>query len=1149
MRLVPLVLTLGLSASILLAADPKPAPPTSPAKPAPAKTITGKVTGPDAKPLAGATVRAIAVASKDAGFRGRGPDVPKAVVAKTDAAGAFKLEVAGTGPMVLRVESPGLAPTFVPEAPPGAALSLKLKAGTPVFGRVLDLTTQKPVANATVTALERDAARFGRDAVHSVKSGEDGTFRIPDCAAGIVVVEAIAPRKARARLDKVVAKALPAGEEPKFDVNTLYLQPGGRLAGRVNGPEGKGLADAIVSLTASDGALLAMVREGRSAQRTADDGTFAFDGIVAGNKYTVRATKEGLSSREEGPIQIDAGTDRGDLELKLETGATLAFRLVTAQEVPVKDVELRLQPQGGNRRRGFGIGGNDVDRDKIVPQGDGKFQIKALDAGTFDVTLMPVDFSDVTREGVKLKSGETTDLGTLRVKESKSIAGRIADSNGQPVANASISGLSLEGEARLSREARSGADGSYRLSGLGEQPLRSLTVRATGYADANKEGAVPGDTSVDFTLEKTGSIVGRVQLRGGAAPAAFRVQAFPEAKENQERPGFRIVLGGRTDEEQIFTDPTGNFRLDGVNPGMVTVTATSDGKAPTRKSGIKVAPDQIVDAGTIILDDGRALRGRVVAAKDDAPVPGATVSVSEPQGFKMMSAGRDTAAGVAVSGLDGRFEIGGLEPRTYAVDAAQPDYSPNSGRIEISPDADTDDFVIKLSRGGSVTGLVRDAQKQALPNVSVLLTKIPMGGGPQTVSTGPDGRYTFEKIAPGEYMVIRAPTGGGPLMLFGGMKQVEVREGETTVHDLDEAAKITLTGRVLKAGQPVANSMLFFSPTTAEGPPSDLKQSRTDADGRYQIGLDAAGSYSVTVSAMRSMWVGAGSGITIQVPDQPSAVVDITVKSAGVAGRVTNGEGKPVSGAVVTVSPGEAAAGGDGGHGRRGTQDTTDPDGSFLVDGLEPGVYSVNVAAVGYRNAQPPPVTISSESDVPSLDVRLEPGRSVRGRVVDANGNGISSAWVVVAPAGSRSGRDMLPAISDVNGTFVVTAPADGAIDLTAVATGFPPARLSGVQPQEGVDVVLRSPRSGHIRVSVLDANGQPVKDARIACQAVPDFLGANYTRMGGDVPKTGTDGTATVNALGPGAYELTATLGPRTASGSVTVPEGSEVVTTVTLP
>src|SRR5207344_2546104 len=161
---------------------------------------------------------------------------------------------------------------------------------------------------------------------------------------------------------------------------------------------------------------------------------FAFEGVVAGNKYTVRATKDGLSSREEGPIAIEAGTDRSDLELKLESGATLAFRLVTAQDVPVKDIEARVQQ--ASRKRGISFGSGDVDRDKIVAQGDGKFLIKSLDAGTFDVVLQPPDFADVAREGVKLKSGETTDLGTIRVKESKSISGRITDSSGQPVAGA-----------------------------------------------------------------------------------------------------------------------------------------------------------------------------------------------------------------------------------------------------------------------------------------------------------------------------------------------------------------------------------------------------------------------------------------------------------------------------------------------------------------------------------------------------------------------------------------------------------------------------------------------------------------------------------------------------------------------------------------
>jgi protocatechuate 3,4-dioxygenase beta subunit len=631
----------------------------------------------------------------------------------------------------------------------------------------------------------------------------------------------------------VVAKALPAGEEPKFEANTLYLQPGGRVAGRVLGPDGKPLADTLVTASGSEGSLLTVVREGRMTQRTDADGRFDFDGLLAGNKYALRAVKEGLSSRDEGPFPIEAGTDRGDLELKLDAGASLAVRLVTAQDLPVKDLEARMQPQGGGKRRGLGMSANDIDRDKIVPQGDGKFLIKALDAGTFDVTLQPPDYADVAREGVKLRSGETTDLGTLRVKESKSIAGRITDQSGQPVPGAVISGLSIDSEMRLSREARSGADGRYRLAGLGDQPIRNLSVSAPGYANASREGATPGDTAVDFTLEKTGSVAGKVQLRGGAAPAAFRVQAFAEAKEKQERPGFRMMISNRPDDEQIFTDPSGNFRLDGVEPGMVTITAKADGKAPSRKSGLKVVSDQVTEAGTIILDDGRALRGRVVAAKDDAPVPGATVSVSVPQGM-MMTSGRDSTAAMAISGLDGRFEILGLEPKAYTVDATQPDYSTNTGRVEIGAEADTDDFVIKLSRGGTITGAVRDAQRQPQANVQVLMTKIPMGGGPQTASTGPDGRYTFEKIAPGEYMVIRAPTGGGPLMLVGGMKQVTVREGETTIHDLDEAAKINLSGRVLKGGQPVANAMLLFNVGDGMGSPTDLKQSRSDGDGRYQ---------------------------------------------------------------------------------------------------------------------------------------------------------------------------------------------------------------------------------------------------------------------------------------------------------------------------
>lgn len=1139
MRACSLALAACLAAVTVTAAAPSKAVPA----------VTGKVTAPDGKPVVDATVRAIPMPprAEATALRGARPDLPRPAVTKTDKAGAFRLEGLAGGPFAVRVEARGFAPAFASDVPAGAALNLRMKPGVVVVGRVVDLATQKPVANASVTGLERDAARFGRDAAHTAASAEDGTFRLSDCAPGIVVVEAVAPAKARARLDHVLARPTTPGEEPSPEANTLFLQPGGRIAGRVLGGDGKPLADALVTVTGTSGSLFAMLREGRGTQASGADGKFDFDGLAAGNRYTVRAVKEGLASVEEGPITVDAGTDRGDLELKLEAGASLAFRLVNSQDAPVKDLDVRLQQQGGGKRRGLAFGGNGVDREKIVPQGDGKFLVKALDTGTFDVTLQPLDFADVTKEGIKLKSGETVDLGTLRVTECKSIAGHITDASGQPVAGATVSGLWFEGERGRTREARSGADGRFRLSGLSDQTLRNLSVRASGYATANRDGATPGDTAVDFVLEKTGTVIGRVQLHGGSAPIAFRVQALPEAKERQERPGLRIMVGGPQEQDAIFTDPSGDFRLDGVEPGTVTVTAKTDGKAPARKSGIKVAPSQVVDVGTLTIEDGRALRGRVVAAKDDAPIPGATVSVSQPRGF-MMVAGRDTADGLAVTGLDGRFQISGLEPRTYAVDANQPDYSPSSGRVEIAPDADYDDLVIKLQRGGIITGVVRDAQKQTLPNTQVLLTKVPMGGGPQSTTTGSDGRYTFEKIAPGEYTVLRAP-GGGALMLFGGMKQVEVREGETTVHDLDEAAKISLTGRVLKGGQPVANAILFFKRTSDDGEASsDLKQSRTDADGRYQIGLDAPGGYAVVVSSSVGMFGGGRTATPVQVPDQTDPVVDILMKAAGISGRVLNQEGKPVSGAVVSVAAKGAAADRQG-HGP--LQDQTEPDGTFLVEGVEPGTYAVTVAAVGYRNADVPQVTVANDSDVPAIDVRLEAGRTVRGRVIDANGNGIAGALVMTSPSGTvQSGRDAIPASSDVNGTFLVTAPAEGPIDLTAVAAGFPPARAVGLLPQDGVDVVLHAPRPGRIRVAVIDAHGLPVPGARVSCRAVPDYLGAGYMSFLDATPPTASDGVTTVSSLAPGAYEVViAGAQKRTTSRSVTLAEGAEADVAVTLP
>src|SRR5262252_10604349 len=154
-NLIVWLVCLALAPSLALSADAKPKPaavaaPTS-AKPSPKTgSVSGRVIGPDGKPVAGATVRLLAPPStKDAMRpRGRRADPPAATVAVSGADGAFKIEGVEGDAFLVRVEAKGFAPAFADKVPAGASLSLKLKTGLPIVGRALDLTTQKPVAGA-----------------------------------------------------------------------------------------------------------------------------------------------------------------------------------------------------------------------------------------------------------------------------------------------------------------------------------------------------------------------------------------------------------------------------------------------------------------------------------------------------------------------------------------------------------------------------------------------------------------------------------------------------------------------------------------------------------------------------------------------------------------------------------------------------------------------------------------------------------------------------------------------------------------------------------------------------------------------------------------------------------------------------------------
>jgi protocatechuate 3,4-dioxygenase beta subunit len=1129
-----------------VAADPKP--PVAQAKPPAALEIRGRVSAAGGgKVVAGATVRVSAEPAKEAKER-RGGRVAKdaaPVLVKTSEDGSFTAKGLVGTTFTVRVEASGFAPFTVREIPPGANMRVALKAGGALAGRILDLSTKKPLARADVLVCDPDARGFGEDACRKAQTGDEGAFRISDLAPGVVSVEARAPAHARRRLDSVrIPPVNPS--EPSVPQVSLFLGPGGRVAGRVVDDGGKPVAGVEISSRSSASNVLTMIRAQTDAGdadsvRTDEKGKFALEGLAAGSRYTVTASKDGYSSAKAGPYTIEGGTDVADAEMKIRPSATLRAKVVDPDGKAVPDVEVSLEPA---ERRGFArmrLGGAP---ENVVKGSGGEITVKELDEGTYNVTLEAPGWDTIEREGVRLRAGEATDLGTLVAREGKGFSGRVTSRSGEPVAGAEVRAMwGMRGKFET-RTATTKEDGRYQLVGLEAKDEARVQVSKAGFAQATKESVGFGETAVDFVLERTGSVVGKVVLAGGEAPGGFRVATHREAQEDARGAMFRFVLG-RQDPEKIFSDPSGAFRVDDIDPGTWTIEAIAGGKVPAKKTGVRIDSEQVVDLGTLVLEDGKSLRGRVLDARDDSPVAGASVRASVPQGLSF-DFNRVVESGGAMTDLDGTFTIEGLDAGSRNLSAEHADYATAEIRVEIPADGEPAEAVLRLLRGGTLTGVVRDAQKQPIAGTSIVLGGRMFGMDTKAVETGPDGRYTFERLAPGDYNAMRPPDGSGRLVLRMGAKNVTIAEGQTTTLDFDEAPKISLSGRVLRGQQPVGGAMLIF---LGEGGGAGLQTTQSDESGAYQVGLDHAGKYNVMVQSGAGgggMRFASGGGVAITVPDQAEAKVDVVLSAGGIQGRISDADGNALTDAVVSARRDGAEAG----PASMPSMGQSDAGGAYSLDGLGPGTYRLSASANGYQTAESYPVVLTDASPAATVDLRLEKGTSLRGKVVDTQGRGIAGAMVFAAAAGT-AGTGARPATTDVNGDFVATAPSSGAMDVTAVAPGWAPARAAGIVATGGDEpaVVLQASFGGRIRVQVQGSNGAPVPGIQASARPSLPYPGSDFAGFMNRPQPTAADGSASLSLLAPGTYEVSIPDRTDVPALQVSVAEGGEALASFRLP
>lgn len=455
------------------------------------------------------------------------------------------------------------------------------------------------------------------------------------------------------------------------------------IAGRITSPAGQGLS----------GVLIADSRGHET--RTAADGSFQFTGVSPG-ALTLTATRASMTIN---PVSISLTVPPSVTDLSF-TGVSQRVFSVTGR--------LTL---GGKAVAGAVI--SDGLGHLATTGADGRYALIGLPEGTYILTPQKAGL-------VFVPPTRTVALTTNRKGQdfvaglAYSIAGRVSDPSGQPIAGVTIS----DGAGRT---ATTNALGDYQFSGL-PGGVYNLSANLAGYTFSSLSPVTvpPAATGKDFT----GSLL------------TYALSGIVEDANRDPMPGVTIRYGaGLT----TTTGLSGTYTIPNLPPATYTVTAALP--------GYSFAPDPAV---VTIIDGNKAqdFAGTLLTYELSG-------GVSDANGSSLSGVTITYGEGLTTTtGTDGTYAILALPPGTHTVTATLDGYSfaPDPAVVTITDDHATQNFT-GTPLTYSISGTVVDENNEPLENVVI------NDGSGHTTQTNAFGEYTLTGLPAGDYSLSAALPG------------------------------------------------------------------------------------------------------------------------------------------------------------------------------------------------------------------------------------------------------------------------------------------------------------------------------------------------------------------------------------------------------
>jgi RNA polymerase sigma factor (sigma-70 family) len=590
----------------------------------------------------------------------------------------------------------------------------------PIDGLVVD-EEGRAIAGATVE-LQGWASALADSSESRVTTGNDGRFRFQPRSSWNYAVVASAPGRAPAT----------AGIDSRMpntaDVVLVLVACTSTAEGIVTDSGGGPIGGASVR------DMRGMMGPFGPATSTAPDGRYSL--CLSPGMHRLIFGADGY----EHVLRVLEGQDRGRqrVDVELAIAATVTGRVIDESGTALPDVQVGLWPwtweSGGPAPRA------------ALTDGDGRFEVRNVGAGRFEVTAWDRDHVVQGRQSVTVEAGREAEI-VLRLANAVAVSGTVRI-NGKPLAGISVAiaaptaPIPSKTLAVVTRD-----DGTFTAHAAAAHARARIEV--SGYD-------VLSPRFVDTTHGSIANLVVDV-VQGPAiqGQVVYRGQPVADAEVHVRGPSLRT---------DVRTDGSGKFEMS-LEAGAYTLDANSDAIGAYSSTPVKVTAPTTSPV-TIELDADARISGKVID-KSGAPVVGVEVSAVRQEG-------NDAAKGTTA--VDGSFMLDQLagngvykitvrafpESRQALPWAGEPPapVSMTNSHVHAGP------LQLVVDRAeGEISGSVVDDTNAPVADAIVRVTPwagLPVTGPAWPISrTDVDGHFRLRTVGPGPF-TLEASLGNGP---------------------------------------------------------------------------------------------------------------------------------------------------------------------------------------------------------------------------------------------------------------------------------------------------------------------------------------------------------------------------------------------------